>query len=502
MYSEYEQRARLFKLNRARQKTRKRLDSTPDSRYVDFKRRYKNDPVAFINDIFIWPEKQKPTDYQCEIIDNLVRYGRESVRGAHGLGKSALSSMVIHWFALTRDGDSDWKAPTTASNWRQLSKFLWPEIHKWSRRIRWDKVGRAPYNDRLELQTLNLKLTTGEAFAVASDNPGYIEGAHADSLLYIFDESKLIPGATFDAAEGAFSGAGAGTGIEALALAVSTPGESSGRFYDIHQRKPGFKDWHTRHVTLEECIKAGRISREWVAARLAQWGESSAIYQNRVLGEFADSDETSLIPLSWVEAAHEYYLSIDGAPYEDAVSSYGVDPARFGDDKTAITKLTGDVLEWIEYHSKEDTMQTAGRVAAALGNDMITAVGIDSNGLGAGVYDRLAEQGYNVCSFNVLGQTDLTDSTGLNTFNNLRSAILWALRERLDPNNPERLALPPDDDLTADLVAPTWGYTSNGKIAVEPKEKIKTRLKRSPDGGDAVALALYAQTPQIWSADV
>lgn len=501
MQNDFHERAGLYKLRRAKQKTQSKRATRPDSRYLQFKKTYRNDPIAFVHDCLIWPSGQTPIPYQDEIIADLVQYGRYAVRGAHGLGKTALLSQIVHWFALTRDGDSDWKAPTTASNWRQLSKFLWPEIHKWARRINWDKVGRPAYSDRLELQSLNLRLSTGEAFAVASDNPGYIEGAHADSLLYVFDESKLIPGATFDAAEGAFSGAG-GEGIEAFAVAVSTPGEPSGRFYDIHQKKPGFQDWHTRHVTLAEAIKAGRINQAWVDARAAQWGSESAIFQNRVMGNFADSDENALIPLSWVESSNEKWNRIEGMPYEGESSSLGVDPARFGDDKTAICKLTGDVLEWIEYHARQDTMETVGNVLAHCRGDFDIPVAIDSNGLGAGVYDRLNELGYNVTSFNVMEPTDLTDSTGQNTFNNLRSAILWALREMLDPKNPNQLALPEDDDLLADLTSPTWGYTSRGAIAVESKEKLKVRLGRSPDGGDAVALAVYGSTPQIWSASL
>ena len=35
----------------------------------------------------------------------------------------------------------DWKVVTTASLWRQLSKNLWPEVHKWSRQIDWTKLG-------------------------------------------------------------------------------------------------------------------------------------------------------------------------------------------------------------------------------------------------------------------------------------------------------------------------------------------------------------------------
>jgi hypothetical protein len=64
------------------------------------------------------------------------------------------------------------------------------------------------------------------------------------------------------------------------------------------------------------------------------------------------------------------------------------------------------------------------------------------------------------------------------------------VRECLDPNRPinERLILPPDPELLADLTAAKWELGISG-VKVEPKEKIVERLGRSPDCGDAVALA-------------
>ena len=47
--------------------------------------------------------------------------------------------------------------------------------------------------------------------------------------------------------------------------------------------------------------------------RARQWGRDCAIYANRVLGEFHASDEDSVIPLSWVEAAVERWHLWDQA---------------------------------------------------------------------------------------------------------------------------------------------------------------------------------------------
>ena len=374
--------------------------------------RYYNDPAGFASDCIDWGSDGL-TEYQQEIIGSLPTCKRISVRGPHGLGKGTIASVVLLWFALTRDAAGvDWKAPTTAGSWHQLTQYLWPEIHKWAGRIRWDKVrdGR-PFSRANELQNLNLRLAHGAAFAGASANAALIEGAHADSLLFIFDEAKVIPAATFDACEGALGGQG-----EAFALSLSTPGSPSGRFYDIQTHKPGYEDWHPVHVTLERAIAAGRIDGEWAEQRARQWGEQSAIYQNRVLGEFCAEDEDSVIPLAWAEAAVARWHAWDDAGRPDTGAAFlprtvGVDVARSGQDRTVLALRCGPVITELRRSVREDTMQTTGRVKGILDADPSCTAVVDVIGIGSGVVDRLREMGARVLAFNASRGTKLKDST-------------------------------------------------------------------------------------------
>jgi len=457
-----------------------------------FRRTYRDDPAAFVHDCFVWPDGQGPTAYQDEVLSELPVRRRVAVRGPHGLGKTSLAAWAILWYALTRDGE-DWKCPTTASAWRQLEKYLWPEVHKWARRVRWARLGRGPLAEGQELLALSLRLGTGEAFAVASDTPALIEGAHADCLLYLFDEAKAISAATFDAAEGAFAG-GTAAG-EALALAASTPGEPVGRFYDINARRAGLEDWWVRAVSLEEAIAAGRISPDWAAQRERQWGRESAVFQNRVLGAFAANDEAGVIPLAWVEAANERWRGwrdAGGAKGAAPLTCVGVDVARGGEDKTVLALRYGPVIGELRRYAKQDTMATTGQVVAVLRQHPGADAVVDVIGIGAGVVDRLREQKLPVRAFNAGEGTVARDRSGELGFVNRRSAGWWGLREWLDPANSEQIALPPDDLLTGDLVAPRWRMTSGGRIAVEDKDGIKQRLGRSTDDGDAVMQAFEA----------
>lgn len=466
--------------------------STP--RFQTFKQTYRDDRVAFVHDCFEWPELKdedgkllgrasSPAPYQNEIFSLLDKVNRLAVRGPRGLGKSAGAALMVLHFALTHEG-LDWKCPTTAPSWRQLTKYLWPEIHKWARRLKTDVVGRGKFDPRTELMQLNLKLDTGDAFALASDDPGLVEGAHADHMLFLFDEAKHIPAAMFDALEGAFSTPG-----EIKVLAISTPNEPSGRFYDIHARKAGYLDWEVRHVKLEEVIAAGRIPEKWVEDRRVQWGEKSAIFQNHVLGEFANSAEDGIIPLSWVIASNERHAALAGN--FGPLTAVGVDVGR-GGDATVRALRHGDVISKLCYIEEDarDTMKVCGHVIMDIGKSDAYAV-VDVLNCGAGVYDRLKEQGIDVRTFGAGESDNSTDSTGELGFLNKRAAAWWRLRERLDPSRNATIALPPDENLIEELTTPKWWPTSVGRIQVESKDDIRKKIKRSTDAADAVIMSFY-----------
>ncbi len=465
--------------------------------------KYYDDPLGFIDNCVVFPEPRKrpgrkstrAPGLQRDIIAALPEKKRLAVRGPRGLGKTSIAALTVLWFACTRDAAGvDWKIVTTAGSWGQLTDFTWQEIKKWAFCLNWDSVGRGPFSERTELMKTGISLRHGIATAASPDVPQKIEGAHATSLYFLFDESKIISADTFDAAEGAFSAAGDDSDLEAYALAVSTPGSSSGRFFDFHRRAPGLEDWHPIHVTLDDAVAAGRMTRQWAAQRAKLWGVNSALYQNHVLGEFCDDDEDAVIPLRWIEAAQERWRAWDndGRPEPGGDHVAGVDVARSGRDKTCIAIRHGSVITELRTTTKEDTMQTTGRVKGVLTADGECTAWVDVIGIGAGVYDRLREQGMRVEPFHAGKKTMRKDKTRQFLFANLRSAAWWSLREQLEP--PEAtLALPPNDELAGDLTAMHYKHTSDGKIMVESKDDVKKRIGRSTDLGDACIQACWPQ---------
>lgn len=475
-----------------------------------FKQTYRDDRVAFAHDCFVWPDGGKPTDYQdeCWGVLDTGKYNRIVMYGPHRIGKTGWASISVLHFQTTRD---DAKTPTTASSWRQLDKYLWPDIHRWSHRLRWDVLERKPFSVQ-ELQVRNLKLSAMcEAFAVASNDPSKIEGAQCDSLQYLFDEAKTIPPHTWDATEGAAAGEGL-EGIELFMAALSTPGTPAGRLYDICSKKPGYEDWWVRHVTMEEAIAAGRMSAEWAERRIRQWGKDSPMCRQRVFGEFAEEESDSLISLGWIEAANdrwrEWKETYDAGELEHdgidpgAPLTIGVDPAGGkGKDATTIVPRYGNLIPYIVRDNTMDPMKTAGRVHAeteyvAGGNGREVTQLVEVNGIGAGVVSRLNELGDPCVGINVSEVTKQRSANGYWKMKNLRTAMWWSLREALDPSEGGELMLPPDELLTGDLMAQGYDLLSDGTIRLWPKDQVKELIGRSPDTGDGVALS-YAQNREM-----
>lgn len=166
----------------------------------------------------------------------------------------------------------------------------------------------------------------------------------------------------------------------------------------------------------------------------------------------------------------------------------GVDPARFGDDRTAIIKRRSRVAYDLMTFSKADTMEVAGIVAAMIKSDKPAQVAIDVGGLGAGVVDRLIELGHGDIVLPVnFGSTALDPQV----YKNKRAEMWWEMRNWLAGDMP--VMIPNKDELHADLCGPTYKYDSNQRRQLESKDDMKRRGLRSSDCADALALTFNGE---------
>ena len=208
-------------------------------------KRYRIDPIAFAHEVL----HMQLAPYQERVLTALCTKKRVAFRGPRGAGKSTIAAAAILWFLAVFE---ECKIPTTTSAWRQLIEFLWPEIHKWASQAEWWRVGLVVRPNK-ELMSLRIELTKNRvAFAMSSNNEARIEGVHSEAVLFVFDESKIIPEGLWDSAEGAL-----GTSDDSYWLALSTPGDSVGRFFDLFTKRDRYSNWDIVVATLEECIAAG-----------------------------------------------------------------------------------------------------------------------------------------------------------------------------------------------------------------------------------------------------
>jgi hypothetical protein len=282
-----------------------------------------------------------------------------------------------------------------------------------------------------------------------------------------------------------------------------------------HPAKPGELRWFARLDNKDVEVQSGTPfqhngeliaprSRTFIPARLSDnpilettgyratlQSLPEPLRSQLLYGDFSMSVEDDLwqvIPTDWVRRAQARWTP--EAPAAQPLSAVGVDVARGGKDKTVIAKRYGPwFAQLLKFPGKDtpDGPTVGGLVLREHRDDAM--INIDVIGIGSSAYDWLRSHRHvTVNPVNNAEGTALYDKSRKFRLVNVRAASYWMLREALDPNGPERLALPPDPELLADLCAPRYKVTSSG-IAVEPKPDIIQRLGRSPDCGDACVLA-------------
>lgn len=201
-----------------------------------------------------------------------------------------------------------------------------------------------------------------------------------------------------------------------------------------------------------------------------------------------------VIPTAWVDAAQARWTE-DGR--REPMDSMGVDVARGGKDETVIAKRHGTWFDENSCYPGSDTPNGQIVVGYTLAKRRDNApIHVDVIGVGASVFDQL--DGNDIHTVGVQSAARAEDDTGVKLldkseqlgFKNYRAYMWWFLRECLDPETGENLALPPGQKVKADLCAPRWKMTAQG-IQVESKEDIADpkRLGRSTNDGDAIVYA-------------
>lgn len=429
---------------------------------------FRTRPVEFVQQVL----KAEPLPWQRTFLQSIAAGERRiSVRAGHGVGKSTACAWALIWFMLTRYPQ---KSVLTAPTAGQLFDALFSEVKRW--------VNALPdmLKDNIEVfsDRIVLKASPESSFMSArtssAERPEALAGVHSENVLLICDEASAIPEPVFESAAGSMSGHSATT------VLIGNPTRNTGLFFRTHHQLSS--DWTTMHVS---CMDNPLVSRDFINQIKNTYGEASNAFRVRVLGEFSLREDDVLIAAELVDSAMDRDIALDRS--ERIV--YGVDVARFGDDRTVIVKRQGQVVTEVKTWSGADLMETTGRVVHEAEMDSPAEICVDSIGLGSGVADRLRELGYNVRDVNVSESAAMNPQAA-----RLRDELWLSVREWL---NQRTCKLPRQNELRAELVSPTYAFTSAGKIKVESKSDLKRRGMRSPDIADALCLTFAGSAAYV-----
>lgn len=491
--------ARLKRLRELKLKTAEASRGDLTKRFA----RWARDPVGFIVDGlkgFLWSK-------QREICQSVVNHRRTAVRSCHDVGKTALAARIGAWWLCVHPPGEAFVV-TLAPTGHQVKALLWREM------ARVHRAGGLPGRlNQTEWYIGDELVAFGRS--PKDTDPTAIQGIHARYVLVINDEACGIAHALWDAEDSLIANE------DSRILAIGNPDDPNTQFGIVC--KPG-SGWNVIGISAFESpnftgeaipgwLVPLLISKIWVTEKLKSWGETSPIYQAKVLGEFPEQSTDSLIPLSAIYAAQ-------ARPIEPSdPNELGVDVARFGGDHTVIMHRRGDVVRRLSKDHNRDLMYVTGLVVRALKETGATKAKIDDAGLGGGVTDRLNElkregkiaAGVEIVPVNVgegAQEVEETDEKSPDErFANLKAELNWGIRERFLDG---RISLAQNklgdmDDLMSQAGQIKYDYTSNGLIQMEAKKVMKKRTRGvSPDDWDALVLAfaeIQSETPMIITPD-
>jgi hypothetical protein len=434
------------------------------------------------------------------------------VRAAHSVGKTFVSAVAAAWFY---DRHNPGICLCTAPVLVQVRDLLFRELRK----IKHDDPNWLPKANRLE------SAADHWIHGLTANKPDAFQGRHLSDMMIVFDEAAGIPIEYWERAK---------TMVELgrkghFFLAIFNPYDSSCPAYLAEQ-----SGQHTvlemsalDHPNVTSGIEQipGAINRSTVNTRVheecrpVEAGEElpptsfvwegrfyepeSPLFEVQILGKWPSRSVSSV----WGDRALGYLVqSIQVNP--DWLVQIGCDPARYGDDRTAICIRKGMAIVAMESHRGWSLNMTADRLKDLCcqyetkgQNARKIPVLIDAAGLGAGLVDM---QGRGSDRYHFVEINSALKSRWEGDFPNLRSELWFASSELADAEQISIAALPIEDrtQLLAELRQPIFTLDSLQRRMVEAKAMTKRRLRASPDLADAFNLACLLRNDNGWTEQI
>jgi hypothetical protein len=436
------------------------------------------DPLKFVLAAFPWDQPGTPLaghigpdTWQADLLETLGQHVtaspasvRLAVASGHGVGKSALSAMVILWMLATRPHP---QIVVTANTGAQLATKTWRELAKW--------LTLSVFADTFVWTATKCYHRTHPATWFASaipwraDRPEAFAGTHEKHVLILMDEASAVDDVIWETTEGAMTTPGA------LWLAFGNPTRNQGRFKECF---PGGRFAHRWQTMQVDSRTAKLADQDQIAQWMTDYGEDSDFVRVRVKGLFPRQAVGQFIGEDLITAARARQPVDD--PLQPTI--VGVDVARFGDDRSVILVRCGGTIRETRIYREIDTVRLAGYVCEVA--DQYRSVSptlfIDAVGIGAGVVDQCRARGYAVHEVQAGGSAQ----DPLHYAN--KRAEMWQRTKQWLETRGCLADTPVMRELSTDLTAPEYAYDAQGRLQLETKASMKARGLASSDVADAL----------------
>ncbi len=445
--------------------------------------KYITDPIAYCYDIL----GVTLFDYHSEVADSIVHNKRTLWHDGHGVGKTFFNACLLQWWI---DSHPNSISLSTGPNYDQVKSKLWEQL----RLLRMNARGKISGKIQPEAPYMRAG-PKWYAAGISTKEPERFHGGHAEHVLILFMEAQGVTEKIWVAGEAMMVGDGRRW------YAEGNPTESSGPFYSAYRKRDlwnCFSYGIERHPNIIAAKEGKPIvipegpTLEWVLERKKDWGENDPRYMSRVLGKFPEGAEDRLITIGMLEEAERSFC-----PVADGMHA-ALDVARFGSDENIFVLFLNRKLITLKRWGGQDTIETAKRLIDLIEEYEIDPenVSVDVIGIGAGVVDYCHENACYVqeCNFSEEPHEDWPETVVDTKIRNRRAELYWVCRQLLREHV---LCIPEEEfgEVWEDLIEPTYFYDNKERIQLEPKDKIKARLGRSPDCGDAAVMALSRSVP-------
>lgn len=469
--------------------------------------RFRTDPVAWAefmlgDETYIWSR-------QRDVLDSVINHKNTAVKAGHGVGKSYISAlMVCHWVDVNYPNCF---VATTAPSVSQISAILWREIkrlyaiiekryaeglidHKLPGKINSDTRNPQWLGDNGQLVGFGRKPPENK-------QDDAFQGIHDEYVLAIGDEAVGLPAELIDALGNITSNENS---RRVLLCNPTNPASYVGKIYRENNQawnkltisvfdSPNFTE---EKKDVPQHILDKLTGPEYVEDKKKEYGENSARYKSRVLGEFAFDIGDSLIQPEDIAVAHDTEIQ----PDEAERPNIGCDVASFGEDFSVIYTNWGGKIRFGKAWDKATAMLSARHIHDYAMEVNAKEVRIDAGGFGGAVVDLVREYCFldpnKPNNYTIIGMFGNSASPDKRLWVNARA---WWWDKFREGCRSGRIDLDPQDEkaetLQDECMSVEYKFGGSGGIQIESKLDMRKRGLKSPDYADA---AIYADADLSW----